>query len=59
MDKRPETFEQSELIRDALFAAIERRELQFLLQGEVREGYRTWLKKSKEYKKMVRSLGWF
>lgn len=56
---RPEMFDQVELTRDALFAAIERRELQFLLEGAEREGYREWLKKPKAYKEMVRGLGWF
>lgn len=56
---RPEMFDQVELSRDAVFAAIERRELQFLLEGKEREEYRQWLKKPKAYKAMVRSLGWF
>ena len=56
---RPEMYDRVELTRDAVFAAIERRELQFLLEGAEREDYRKWLKKPKAYKKMVRELGWF
>ncbi len=56
---RPEMFDKVELSRDAVFAAIERRELQFLLEGQERQEYQRWLKKPKAYKQMVRNLGWF
>lgn len=56
---RPEMFDRSQLIRDALFAAVERRDLQFMFEGEERKGYQAWLKKPKAYKEMVRTLGWF
>jgi len=52
-------FDKAELIRDALFAAVEKRNLQFLFEGKERKDYRAWLKKPREYKEMVRSLEWF
>ena len=59
MPLRPEMFDKAELIRDALFAAVEKRNLQFLFEGKERKDYRAWLKKPREYKEMVRSLEWF
>lgn len=59
MDLRPEMFDRGQLIKDALFAAVERRGLQCLFEGKEFKDYLLWLKKPKAYKKMVRSLGWF
>lgn len=55
----PDRFEKSQLMPDAIFAAIEKRQLQFLLRGKERKAYQNFLKQSKEYKAMIRQLNWF